>query len=356
MGPLSQSEIAEEPVKESPLEVDYPCSDGVAMSETDFQAQAVIDARHFLRTHFRDRPEVYVSGNLFVYYEQGNRRARVSPDILVAFGVERRDRRTYRTWEEGKAPDFGLEVVSISTGRKDLTNKRDIYASLGVREYFLFDPTGDRMQPVLQGYRLDWGRYAPLPALGPLGVRSAVLGLDLWVDERRHLRMRDASTGENLPSAEESEAGRRRAEVQVIEAESRAEEPEARAVEEARNFTRVASSSRRVRSKSAARRVHPEHSATAGPRREHFRALPHTPSTCSVLSAKKSCPPLPPTTSLSNAYRHDNTGLGDASERSSGIKGLDLGLCCPCGLCRAERRMCPSAPGNAGLFQLRVST
>ena len=226
-----QPEMVAEPVEapEADLpDLEYPYSDGVAMSESDFQAWALINARHFLGTHFRERPDVYVSGNIFVYYNQANRFEKVSPDILVAFGVERRRRRSYRTWEEGKAPDFVLEVLSPSTWKRDL-DKRRTYARLGVEEYFVFDPTGDFIQPMLQGYRLDWGRYRPLPGLGPLAVRSRVLGLDLWVDEGRDLRMRDPATGENLWSPEESEAGRRKAEGRAERAEARAERAETRA-------------------------------------------------------------------------------------------------------------------------------
>ena len=232
MRPLARPEArnaAAEGVDEQLPEFEYLCSDGVAMSETDFQARAVHDARHYLKTHFRDRSDVYVSGNIFVYYQRGNPGLSVSPDILVSLGVEQRDRRTYRTWDEGKAPDFVLEVLSPSTAWKGLTTKREIYARLGVREYFLFDPAGDRMQPPLQGHRLVRGRYEPLPALAPLAVRSGVLGLDLWVDDRRHLRMRDATTGENLPSMEESEAGRREAEARASRAEARASQAELRA-------------------------------------------------------------------------------------------------------------------------------
>ena len=226
MRTVAQPEIVVEPVEalETDLPpIEYPCSDGVAMSENDFQARALHNARHFLGTHFRQRRDVYVSGNIFVYYEPGNLSMTVSPDILVAFGVERRKRRSYRTWEEGKAPDFVLEVLSPSTWQRDLA-KRETYARLGVREYFVFDPTGEHIEPVLQGYRLDWGRYEPLAGLGPLAVRSRVLGLDLWVDSERDLRMRDAETGENLRSAEESEAKWREAEARAERAEDRAEE------------------------------------------------------------------------------------------------------------------------------------
>ena len=228
---MAQPEIVAEPVESLEADlppIEYPCSDGVAMSENDFQARALLNARHFLGTHFRERGDVYVSGNIFVYYEPENLSMTVSPDILVAFGVERRKRRSYRTWEEGKAPDFVLEVLSPSTWQRDL-DKRKTYARLGVREYFVFDPTGEHIEPVLQGYRLDWGRYEPLAGLGPLAVRSRVLGLDLWVDSERDLRMRDAETGENLRSAEESEAKWRDAEVQLEESEAGRREAQARA-------------------------------------------------------------------------------------------------------------------------------
>ena len=236
MRTVAQPEIVAEPAEalEADLPpIEYPCSDGVAMSENDFQARALLNARHFLGTHFRERRDVYVSGNIFVYYEPENLSMTVSPDILVAFGVERKKRRSYRTWEEGKAPDFVLEVLSPSTWQRDL-DKRKTYARLGVREYFVFDPTGEHIDPVLQGYRLDWGRYEPLTGLGPLAVRSRVLGLDLWVDGERDLRMRDAETGENLRSAAESEAKLREAEARAQRAEDRADRAQARADEELR--------------------------------------------------------------------------------------------------------------------------
>ena len=99
-----------------------------------------------------------------------------------------------------------LEVVSISTALRDLSAKRDIHASPRVREFFPLDPTGDKMQPVPQGYRLNWECYEPLPAQGQLEVLSALLGLDLWMDGRMQLRVRDVQSRENLLSAEESEA------------------------------------------------------------------------------------------------------------------------------------------------------
>ena len=134
MRTMAQSEIVAEAVEAVAADrpdIAYPCSDGVAMSESDFQARALINARHFLGTHFQQRRDVYVSGNILILFESRNLSLTVSPDILVAFGVERR---SYRTWEEGKAPDFVLEVLSPSTWTKDRGEKRRTYAGLGVRE------------------------------------------------------------------------------------------------------------------------------------------------------------------------------------------------------------------------------
>lgn len=95
----------------------------------------------------RDQPDVYVTGNLFFYYEQGNPRAVLAPDVFVTKGVPKRiekdgrsqKRLTYRLWEEGQVPCLVIEMTSEST-RKEDTWKKNQYARLGVEELFLFDP------------------------------------------------------------------------------------------------------------------------------------------------------------------------------------------------------------------------
>ena len=108
-----------------PPAVDYPASDGQPMAETDHQRTPLAYAVDRLRLHFRDRPDVYVSGNLFIYYEEGNPQAVVAPDVFVVMGADGRDRETYRLWEEPKGPDFVLEITSRSTRREDRTVKRE---------------------------------------------------------------------------------------------------------------------------------------------------------------------------------------------------------------------------------------
>ena len=193
---------------EDPL---YPSSDGLPLAENDWQLKAIVDAFGILDVHFGDRPDVYVSSDLLIYYEKDNPRRSVAPDVFVVFGAVKHMRNIYKLWEEPKAPDFVLEVASKNTWAEDLGRKRDLYAALGVREYWLFDPKDKYFHPPLQGLVLRDGTYRPLPALmdnGRRRIRSEVLGLDLRA-ERGALRFWDPVTGQylrNLAQATAAEA------------------------------------------------------------------------------------------------------------------------------------------------------
>ena len=101
--------------------------------------------------------------NSFIYYERGNNKASVSPDVYVVFGVRKRKRPSYKVWEEGGiTPDFVLEITSETTQEKDQKLKPAIYRKLGVKEYFQYDPSGDYLNPILQGVRLVDGDYQPI--------------------------------------------------------------------------------------------------------------------------------------------------------------------------------------------------
>ena len=135
----------------APRVIDYPETDGQPMAETPEHRDAMIDAIQVLRKHFAPRPDVYVSGNMMMYYKEGEPRHSVSPDVFVAMGVEDKDRRTYLLWREAKGPDFVLEVTSRSTRRNDQRTKRALYERMGVAEYVLYDPLGEYLEPPLQG-------------------------------------------------------------------------------------------------------------------------------------------------------------------------------------------------------------
>lgn len=198
------------PANQLSTSIEYPDEDGLPMAESDRACEYLTYGRNVLRIYFQQRQDVYVSGNLFIYYEQGNPKKVISPDVFVVFGVNGGDRRSYKTWEEqDKVPDFVLEITSKTTKKEDQEIKPAIYASLGVREYFQYDPTGDYLNPRLQGKRLGEGNYQPIAQTvlsnGVLCVSSEVLGLELRLQDGE-LRFYDPVRGTILRTHEEAEA------------------------------------------------------------------------------------------------------------------------------------------------------
>lgn len=178
-------------------DIHYPESDGEPMAETEIHLDVTIDLIQGLRRRYRDVPDVYVVGDMFLYYVKGDPRAVVSPDVFLVRGVPKTPRRrVYKLWEEGEAPSLVIEVTSDSTSDEDTGKKKAIYERLGIEEYFLFDPLGDYLKPPLQGYRLVEGRYRPIPAEPDGSLRSLVTGLILRPEADSRLRMIDADTGE----------------------------------------------------------------------------------------------------------------------------------------------------------------
>lgn len=200
----------------------YPESDGKPMAETDVHIDTLIALREALRDHFRNMPQVYVAGNLLLYYEEGNPAACVAPDIFVVKGVAKGDRRIYRLWEEDRAPAMVIEITSRSTRLEDLGTKRALYAMLGVPEYFVYDPLDEYLQPPLQGYRLRDGEYERLQPTDDGCLVSQELGLQLCLEDGR-LRLIDDASGERLLTPAEAQEARRTAEARAVEAEAELE-------------------------------------------------------------------------------------------------------------------------------------
>ena len=220
------------------VEVEYPSSDDKPLAENDAQLAAILYGIAVLRTHYAGRGDVYVSGDLLIYYEEGNPRVSVAPDVFVVFGVEDRMRMNYKVWEEGKGPDFVLEVASPSTWREDVGRKRGVYAGLGVREYWLYDPLGEHLTPELQGNRLVDGEYERQPLVesvdGRLVLYSETLGLELWAKGGK-MRFRDPETGRDLLSHDEEHLAHRAAAARAErEATARHQEAALRQAAEAR--------------------------------------------------------------------------------------------------------------------------
>ena len=152
------------------------------------------------------------------------RRARY-PDLLAAFGVDPEAYRAsngYIVSEQGKAPDFVLEVASESTGEMDVGPKRDYYESLGILEYWRFDETGEHHGAKLAGDVLVKGRYEPIEieelAGGVLQGYSRALNLNLrW--EEGLLALHDPATGRPIATLEDERSRADTAESRVRELE-----------------------------------------------------------------------------------------------------------------------------------------
>ena len=224
-------------IKHPPGEIDdmsivYPDSDGEPMAENDHQLTAMVDAISTLRAWYADREDVYPGGDMHIYYRMNDNETRVAPDVFVVFGVESRHKRdSWIVWREGKAPDVVMELASGSTWRRDMREKRDIYAEMGVAEYWRFDPTSNYFFPPLIGERLGDGEYITIELTtnsdGLSRGYSAVLGLELCALPDGNLRFYDPVSRQWLRTHGEEAAAR-----QATEAARQAAEEEMRILRE----------------------------------------------------------------------------------------------------------------------------
>jgi Uma2 family endonuclease len=125
-----------------PTQDQLPCDDGVPM-ETQrhkLQMDMLID---ILLPWLEQREDGYVGGNMFIYFSSAQLRNQdfKGPDFFAVLGVPQKERKSWVVWEEGKAPDVVIELLSESTAQQDKTEKKLIYQDrLRVPEYFWYDP------------------------------------------------------------------------------------------------------------------------------------------------------------------------------------------------------------------------
>jgi Uma2 family endonuclease len=183
-----------------PAEVIYPDSDGRPMAETGVHVLTILYLIGTLKQLFRARDDVYVTGDMFLYYEEGKPKSRKAPDVMVVKGVPSApERRSFKVWVEKAVPCFNLDATSKETANEDQGAKRLLYQRLGVREYFLFDPLHEYLERQLMGYRLVGGKYEPLTPDGGGGLVSEELGVRL-VAEEAQLGIFRLDTGERVPT------------------------------------------------------------------------------------------------------------------------------------------------------------
>ncbi|MFI5456150.1 MAG: Uma2 family endonuclease [Isosphaerales bacterium] len=218
----------------SETDIDYPDSDGKPLGETGVHVSVTLGFMEMLIRYYANNRMVALHSNMFVYYALGDPKQNVCPDLMVALDVPYQvTRRSYKVWNEGKGPDLVLEVTSRKTRREDLGPKFELYRDvLKVREYFLFDPLEEYLEPSFQGFRLARREYKPI-TMEAGRLPSEVLGLHLERDEI-DLRLYNPRTGLRIPTGTELQAALRASKAAVSkERAARRKEEAARKAEEA---------------------------------------------------------------------------------------------------------------------------
>ena len=181
---------------------------------TTFNHLAATGNARYLAIHLGNPETTIVAGEHYVSLAPTTEMKGLRyPDLLIAFDADPavyRENNAYVISEQGKPPDFVLEIVSPSSRRRDHVTKRQVYANLGIPEYWRFDETDDPRRVKLAGDRLSpEGQYRPIAierlADGSLQGYSAVLNLYLRWDEGQ-LRWHDPATGQHIVTLEDERA------------------------------------------------------------------------------------------------------------------------------------------------------
>jgi len=219
---MSNITLVEHDVTLPPTQAELPYDDGIPMESQRHKVQMdlLIDT---LLPWLAERSDGYVGGNMFVYFsmEQVRNKDFRGPDFLAVLGVPKKERLSWVVWEEGKAPDVVIELLSESTAQLDKNEKKLIYQNqLRVSEYFWFDPFNPNDWA---GFFLQQGVYQPLSlnAQNQLISQSLGLALQRWQGNYKGIDatwLRWATLeGELLPTPEEQE--RLRADSESLRAE-----------------------------------------------------------------------------------------------------------------------------------------
>ena len=170
--------VSIEPVISLPNQDQLPCDDGVPMETQRHKLQMDI-LLDVLFPWLEEREDGYIGGNMFIYFSAAQLKNQdfKGPDFFAVLGVEKKERKSWVVWEEGKAPDVIIELLSESTAQSDKTEKKRIYQEqLRIPEYFWYDPFNS---DDFAGFALENGTYQPLKWDNQQRLSSSRLGLKL---------------------------------------------------------------------------------------------------------------------------------------------------------------------------------
>jgi Uma2 family endonuclease len=214
--PFRRRELEYYGVTIPPTQDELPYDDGIPM-ETPRHAAQMRLLIESLELHWSDRQDFFVGGNMFVYFslrQVRNQDFRGS-DFFVVLGVPRKERKSWVVWEEEKAPNLVIEMISESTATRDKVEKKQIYQDqLRVPEYIWFDP----FTAELAGFTTHNGSYESMESddQGRLISEQIGLALTLWDGTYQSITTRwlrwETPEGILLPTAQEvAEQERQRA-------------------------------------------------------------------------------------------------------------------------------------------------
>ncbi|WP_263975213.1 Uma2 family endonuclease [Leptolyngbya sp. 7M] len=163
----------------APTQDDLPCDDDIPMETLRHKLQMDILVDAYINWLIANQIQGFIGGNMFVYFspDQVRNQNYRGPDVFVVKDVPSGERRSWLVWQEGKAPDVVIELLSASTARRDKTEKKQIYQDqLRVTEYFWYDPFNP---DDFAGFSLQRGFYQPLNFDAQQRLVSEQLGLAL---------------------------------------------------------------------------------------------------------------------------------------------------------------------------------
>ncbi len=196
--------------------IHYPDCDGMPMAENTLQFRWIVTIQGGLDDLFRDRPDVFVAGDLLWYPAEGHPEIRQAPDAMVAFGRPKGHRGSYMQWVEGGvAPQVVFEVLSPGNRFGELQRKFRFYEQYGVEEYYIYDP--DRL--ILEGFRSAGRVLEEIPETN--GWTSPRLGIrfDMTSGELQVFRPDGRRFATYLELAEQRDQAQRQADEQRQRAE-----------------------------------------------------------------------------------------------------------------------------------------
>ena len=214
----------------------YPTEDGEPMSATEFHGRQISILSEQLNDYFsRGDTLAYVGTDSFIYYQEGDVRKFVAPDVFVVLGVPSEPlRRSFYTWAEGAAPTVVFEFLSDSTAKEDRGEKmRRYFSEIGIHEYFIHQPEGER-PPEFRGWRRSEDGYEAIPSDERGALYSETLNL-LFSTEDLPNKLRFMRPylpdGTPLVTLTESKAETVAARAEATEAKMRVEVAESRAAQ-----------------------------------------------------------------------------------------------------------------------------